>query len=262
MNKAAYDTEVKERLVNFYELKNLERTAKRYDVENLCETIMHITDGKKIIPDYTKSDCHHMGFSISGNQEYLDTAEGKIETFLFFYFDFENEVGEVINPQFSEIEKTETVYVVSQKKIRNLKLILAGIDQKINQLTEEQVKIFEKALQSGLSEENQTRGQELQTEKSNYEYLHKLLIDYEKLLIDDVSYCENLYQNEFRKEFGKKLRDARIKRDLTIEKLAELVGLKRLSVNNYELGLRDPSSFTLYRLCKVLNVTPNYLLNV
>ena len=258
MNKAAGESEVKERLVNFYELKNLERTVKRYNIENLCETIMHITDGKKIIPDYTKSKCNHRGYTLGGESEYMDSVEGRIETFLFCYFDFENEVGEIICSKVSELEKIEKIYVVSKKKICNLKLNLAQIDAKINQLTKEQVEIFEKALPSGFTEELQVRGKEIQIEKSNYEYLQKLLIDYEKLLIDDAAHCENLYQSEFRKEFGKKLRDARIKRDLTIEKLAESVELKRLSINNYELGLRDPSTFTLYRLCKVLGVSADY----
>ena len=60
--------------------------------------------------------------------------------------------------------------------------------------------------------------------------------------------------------FSKRLRDTRIKRNLTQQKLSDYVGLALRSYQCYEQGVREPSLGMLVRLADVLNVPTDYLL--
>lgn len=60
--------------------------------------------------------------------------------------------------------------------------------------------------------------------------------------------------------FGKKLREVRIARKLTQQKLADSVGLALRSYQCYEQGVREPSLDMLVKLADVLRVPTDYLL--
>lgn len=60
--------------------------------------------------------------------------------------------------------------------------------------------------------------------------------------------------------FCKKLREARMARKLTQQKLADAVGLALRSYQCYEQGVREPSLEMLVKLADVLNVPTDYLL--
>lgn len=59
---------------------------------------------------------------------------------------------------------------------------------------------------------------------------------------------------------GDRIRYIRRKQNLTIEKLAELTGLSNGSIRSYEHSERYPNLDSLIKLCNVLKVTPDYLL--
>lgn len=60
--------------------------------------------------------------------------------------------------------------------------------------------------------------------------------------------------------FGKKLREARLARHMTQQKLADSVGLVLRSYQCYEQGTREPPLDMLVRLADVLDVPTDYLL--
>lgn len=60
--------------------------------------------------------------------------------------------------------------------------------------------------------------------------------------------------------FGKRLREVRMARQLTQQKLADSVGLALRSYQCYEQGTREPPLVMLIRLADVLQVPTDYLL--
>ncbi len=60
--------------------------------------------------------------------------------------------------------------------------------------------------------------------------------------------------------FGKKLREARMARHMTQQKLSDEVGLALRSYQCYEQGVREPSLDTLVKIADVLEVPTDYLL--
>jgi transcriptional regulator with XRE-family HTH domain len=55
-------------------------------------------------------------------------------------------------------------------------------------------------------------------------------------------------------ELGNRIRDARLQADLTQEKLAEIAGVDRRSVQNAEAGAVDPKFSLLLRLARALGL--------
>lgn len=60
--------------------------------------------------------------------------------------------------------------------------------------------------------------------------------------------------------FGKRLREVRMNRGLTQQKLADAAGVALRSYQCYETGTRTPSFDLLVSLADVLNVPTDYLL--
>ena len=59
---------------------------------------------------------------------------------------------------------------------------------------------------------------------------------------------------------GDRIRYIRHKRDFTIDQLAELTGLSYGSIRAYEHSDRYPNTDSLIKICNILKVTPDYLL--
>lgn len=62
------------------------------------------------------------------------------------------------------------------------------------------------------------------------------------------------------KEVGKRIRQARVAKNLKQDELAELIGAKYKSVSAWECGISKPDCLTLLRICKALNVAPDQIL--
>ena len=60
--------------------------------------------------------------------------------------------------------------------------------------------------------------------------------------------------------FCKRLRETRMKRSITQQKLADSVGIALRSYQCYEQGVREPSLDMLVKLADVLEVPTDYLL--
>lgn len=59
---------------------------------------------------------------------------------------------------------------------------------------------------------------------------------------------------------GKRLRYLRDKHKLTQEKMAELIGKKKGNISNYESDNYEPSAQTIIAICKIFNVSADWLL--
>lgn len=60
--------------------------------------------------------------------------------------------------------------------------------------------------------------------------------------------------------FSERLKQARLKKQLTQEQLASLIGVAKSTLNGYEKGNREPDFFKIKKLIEVLEVDANYLL--
>lgn len=58
---------------------------------------------------------------------------------------------------------------------------------------------------------------------------------------------------------GVKIKEARLNLGLTQEQLANLIGVKKSAVANYENDISSPREEILYKLFKALNVDANYI---
>lgn len=64
----------------------------------------------------------------------------------------------------------------------------------------------------------------------------------------------NIMKNENLLKLGQKIRYERIKRNLSQDELADLVGLSRQAVSKLELGLSDLKFSNLYNIAKALDL--------
>lgn len=61
-------------------------------------------------------------------------------------------------------------------------------------------------------------------------------------------------------DFGQRLREARIKKGMTQQELADLIGTSKSVISGYENGKNDPARSVLLKLSKNLDVSLNYLM--
>lgn len=61
-------------------------------------------------------------------------------------------------------------------------------------------------------------------------------------------------------DFGKRLKEARERKDMTQSELAKAASIGESTVSFYESGKREPNYETLIKLANILDTTPNYLL--
>jgi transcriptional regulator with XRE-family HTH domain len=73
-----------------------------------------------------------------------------------------------------------------------------------------------------------------------------------------MSYISN---DNYIKAFGKHLRETRIEKGLTCEKLEELTSIDAKQISRLERGERSPTLTTIYYLAKGLDIKPKKLLD-
>lgn len=59
---------------------------------------------------------------------------------------------------------------------------------------------------------------------------------------------------------GKRLKEARIKRNMSQEELGNLLGVSKVSICGYEKGTRTPTMENFLDLIKILDLEPDYVL--
>ena len=61
-------------------------------------------------------------------------------------------------------------------------------------------------------------------------------------------------------QFGKKLREIRLKKKLSQGDIARILGVHRSYISGLERGRRNPSLLTVQKVAKALNISPKELL--
>ena len=61
-------------------------------------------------------------------------------------------------------------------------------------------------------------------------------------------------------QFGKKLREVRLKKKLSQGDIAKILGVHRSYISGLERGRRNPSLLTVHKVAKALDVSTNELL--
>lgn len=62
------------------------------------------------------------------------------------------------------------------------------------------------------------------------------------------------------KKLGKRLKEERLKQNMTQEQLAETVNLSNVYISHVESGSAKPSLKTLIEICNALAITPDFVL--
>ncbi|MCI8778766.1 MAG: helix-turn-helix transcriptional regulator [Bacilli bacterium] len=59
---------------------------------------------------------------------------------------------------------------------------------------------------------------------------------------------------------GSRIKEERLKREMSQQQLGDLLGVTKVSVCGYENGTRTPTMETFLKLINILNIEPNYIL--
>lgn len=65
-----------------------------------------------------------------------------------------------------------------------------------------------------------------------------------------------------RLELGRRISDARLKKEIRADKLAETAGITPQALSNIECGKVDCKASTLYNICTALGVSSDYVLGI
>src|SRR5690606_23710492 len=104
--------------------------------------------------------------------------------------------------------------------------------------------------------------------KPRYNYKYNLLKNkYEvyfitlDIYISQFRYVKHIRNEDLIKALGQRVRDLRLERKLTMEKLAELSGIDYRQLSYIELGQTDASLSTLHAISKGLDITLTSLMD-
>ena len=70
-----------------------------------------------------------------------------------------------------------------------------------------------------------------------------------------------IYNEEYIKAFGKRVKDLRTLKQLSQRKFADIAGIKYSQIGRIERGEQNTSLSSIYVIAKALEVTPSQLLN-
>lgn len=104
-----------------------------------------------------------------------------------------------------------------------------------------------------------SRGLDLQ---SKYKVVKEQLLGFIVTIRELKEYNNNIIRTAFNEEFGVRLRLARRRKGYTQKDISKELGIPISSYSNYELGRREIPPVFIYRLCKILEVSTDYLLGL
>lgn len=188
---------------------------------------------------------------------YLNSADCRIEEILLSYLD--NKRTEYTEGTFPELNRIKKDLALCKARILILREKKDKVSEHIVLLQRYEREIFSHILSSGFSDDLKNRGERVKMLFSKYEWILRLLISYEDILSRDYLDEDKKFQAECRKEFGKRLRQARIDKKISIETMAKTIGMTRTGYGYYELGQRDLPTPTIYRLAEILDVSTDWL---
>lgn len=227
------------------------KTKKAFALRGLYETLLSIV-GEEFIPSYKE----RANVGELALVDYLNSIDGQTEEVLLSYLDrdradfFETATG-------VELAEKELEQCRERQKVLNAECEIIAVH--VKKLHEYERRIFEKVLSQGFSDNLKEKGNRIKELIRKYDWLNRLLFDYGVVLMKDEKILESDFQSECRKAFGKRLRQARLERKYSMEFVAEKIGITRNGYGNYELGIRDLPTPTIYKLARILDVSLDWL---
>jgi len=158
-----------------------------------------------------------------------------------------------------ELEQAKKILPIIEARIIKSRDMEEKIERHIVCLQKYAQQIFNQILADGLKEELKAIGGRVKQLIDKYDYLLAILKRYEEILIKDWKEYDLSFQRECRREFGNRLRQARIEKKLSPADVAKKLSLSRVGYGYYELGQRDIPMPTIYRLAEMLDVSTDWL---
>lgn len=214
-------------------------------------------DGHGYLPTYTE----RFDTSEDGRENYLVSLDGLIEDILLGYL-MRGETKIKSDEIFSEFEQQHSDLKLCNERIARAKKIVGWFDKHIVRLQKYEKKLFDSILRVGLTADLKSKGNRVKKLIFDYDWLIRLFAGYELILQKDRAKLRSVVNDLYRKEFGNRLRQARVAKKMTVEDVAAKINLTRVGYGYYELGQRDPSPGAIYILAKMFDVSADWLLGL
>lgn len=230
------------------------KTRDAFALRNLYTELFSACDDE-IVPNYNERPAGDGTEEQENN--YMNSLDWRIEEVLLEYLDDD----EIESPTgiFSEMKQTQQNLTLTMKRIKNARKRAESIERHIVILHGYQRRMLEKILETELTEKVKARGYRAKRLIEAYEWIDQLFRDYEPVLSKDWAKHNEKFNRACRKEFGARLRQARIAKKISTTDMATKLGLSRVGYSYYELGQRDLPTPTIYRIAKILEVSLDWL---
>lgn len=221
--------------------------------KELYQDLFAVT-GAEFIPTY---DNREGGILTVYSMAYSDSPSGRIETNLILYLsrgtDGKNET--------SDLDLIRTERARCKQRLSVLKATISRLDNHIRRLKSYEREIFAQVLSNGLNDDLRRRGTRATDLIRKYEWLLRLFSDFETILSKDFADISEYYQAEFRRNFGRRLKLARMAAGLSQKQLGEILAISHRAVSNWETGIREPDLEMLVEITNTLSRPLEWLLD-
>lgn len=218
---------------------------------------------------YYEICCYTDGFGVPAfNYRLADSektsivnTDSLVEETLLWWLDGGKKGGKIktVDKILPELEQAKKILPIIEARIIKSRDMEEKIERHIVCLQKYAQQIFNQILADGLKEELKAIGGRVKQLIDKYDYLLAILKRYEEILIKDWKEYDLSFQRECRREFGNRLRQARIEKKLSPADVAKKLSLSRVGYGYYELGQRDIPMPTIYRLAEMLDVSTDWL---
>lgn len=197
-------------------------------------------------------------FASANSDEKPDYDSIVVEEALLRYIDFDAAFKASIYG-FSEVNRAAAILSVNKTIIIKCRAVGERLDRHIVRLQEYTRQLIDKILTDGLNDRRQRRGERAKKLCRRYEYLLFLFNRYSEYLSAERREYEDTYRREYMRAVGSRIRQARMKKNLSLSAVARQLNLSPAGYGFYELGQRDPPTLTLCRLADMFDVSTDWL---
>ena len=158
-----------------------------------------------------------------------------------------------------DLQRAKELQALDKERLKGLGRVKAKIERHIVRLQKISRQLFNQIVASTDDEHLKAKGARAEWLSRRYEYLLFLFSRYEEFMLEEWREHEKTFQRECRRQFGHRLRQARLEKGLTQDAIAKKLSLARTSYNRYESGQNDLTTPTIYRIADVLNISLDWL---
>lgn len=232
------------------------KTKDAFALERLYEDFYFVNGYDHAIPTYNERYFDYIQDE-QKQLDYLNSFDCRFEEILLKYLD--GGKIKIVDNAYPEFEQARKMLNLVKTRILKDREMYQRITRHIVRLQAYEREIFNRALKSGLDDQIKKQGWRVKILINNYDWLLNLFSGYEKILSQDWHDISSRLDHLCRKNFGARLRQARIAKKMTIEDVARQLGLSRTGYGYYELGQRDLPTPTIYRLATMFDVSTDWL---